>query len=308
MKIGLIDVDNQQKKARFPNIALMKLSAHHKSIGDQVEWYDNYSGKYDTVYMSKVFDFSEEPEYIINADQIIKGGVAYDLDNKLPHEIEHQYPDYSIYGIENTAYGFLSRGCPRNCHFCNVTQHQGSQAIKAADLSEFWNGQKEIKLLDPNTFACKDWKDISQQLIDSKAYIDFTQGVDIRLMTGEKIAMLNQMKIKMIHFAWDNYEFKTYDKLKRHRNDFRFAGRNMRVYVLTNFNTTQEQDLERVYKLRELDYDPYVMIFDKWNAPRETRQLQRWVNNKFIWRTCERFEDYGKPKKEKEMNGQTTIF
>lgn len=294
LKVGLIDVDNFGKVAKFPNIALMKISTYHKNKGDQVEWYNTLSflDPYDIVYMSKVFDFSSEPDVYIYAKEVVKGGCAYDLKNKLPYDMEHCFPDYELYGIKDKAYGFLTRGCPRNCSFCNVTQHQGSVAIKVADLSEFWNGQKEIVLLDPNTFACKDWKKITDQLIESKAKIDFTQGVDIRVLNEDKVNALNSMKIKMIHFAWDNYEFKTYEKLKRYRSKFAFSGRNMRVYVLVNFNTTHEQDLERIYKLRELDYDPYVMIFDKRHAPKQTKRVQRWVNNKFIWRTCDNFNNY----------------
>ena len=57
-----------------------------------------------------------------------------------------------------------------------------------------------------------------------------------------------------------------------------YSPEKLRVYVLTNFNTTHEQDLERIYKLRELDYDPFVMIYDKPNAPKQTKQMARWVN------------------------------
>ena len=96
----------------------------------------------------------------------------------------------------------------------------------------------------------------------------------------------------MVHFAWDNYEFNTYEKLKRFRSYFEKDGRNLRVYVLTNFNTTHEQDIERIYKLKELDYDPFVMIYDKPKAPQITKRLQRWCNNKFIFRTVEKFENY----------------
>lgn len=99
------------------------------------------------------------------------------------------------------------------------------------------------------------------------------------------------MKTSMIHFAWDNYEFKTYEKLKHVRPLLNKNGRNISVYVLTNYNTTIEQDLERIYKLKELDYTPYIMIYDKPNAPREIRKLQRWVNNRFIFRAVDRFED-----------------
>lgn len=294
MRIGLIDVDGHN----FPNLPLMKLSAYHKANGDNVEWYDAlFGGHYDKVYMSKVFTESDDYLYPINADVIERGGTGYfypDGGKPLPYEVEHMYPDYDLYNITDTAYGFLTRGCPRGCDFCIVGKKEGRASKKVADLSEFWRGQKEIKLLDPNLLACAEWKDLMNQLIDSRAWVDFTQGLDIRLMTDEKANMLNQMKIKMIHFAWDNYEFKTYEKLKEYRGALNFDVRRLRVYVLTNFNTTLEQDLERVYKLRELGYDPYVMIFEKETAPKKIRHLQRWVNNKYIWhsKTANTFEDY----------------
>lgn len=289
MNIGLIDVDSHN----FPNLALMKLSAHHKQQGDQVEMWNGLK-HYDLVYMSKVFDetYSQDIDSVIMADEVIRGGTGYGLDNKLPYEIEHIMPDYSLYGIENQAIGFLTRGCPRGCGFCIVGEKEGLRSREVADLSEFWTGQKQITLLDPNLTASPDCEDLMQDLIRSKAWIDISQGIDIRCMTDRKADLLNQMKLKILHFAWDNYEFKTYEKLKEFRPLMKYDGRRLRVYVLTNFNTTHEQDLERVYKLRELDYDPYVMVYNKPSAPKETKQLARWVNNKFIWRTCERFEDY----------------
>lgn len=271
----------------------MKISAWHKQQGDKVDWWNGLE-TYDKVYVAKVFDetYTKDMEYCIQADEVIKGGTGYGLGNKLPDEIEHIYPDYDLYGIKNTAYGFLTRGCPRNCKFCIVSTKEGKCSTKVADLRQFWNGQKEIKLLDPNLLACKEWEELLQQLIDARVWVDFTQGLDIRLMTKKKAAMLNRIKVKTIHFAWDKYEFTTYEKLKKFRPLLDLDFRRLRVYVLTNFNTTHEQDLERVYKLRELDYDPYIMIYDKYNAPQQTRYLQRWVNNKIIFRSTERFEEY----------------
>lgn len=287
MKIGLIDVDGHN----FPNLALMKISAWHKAQGDSVNWWLGFE-QYDRVYMSKVFTFTPDIDTCIMADEVVKGGTGYDLKNKLPQEIESMFPDYSLYNITDTAYGFLTRGCPRNCPFCIVGKKEGLKTVQVAELSNFWNGQKEIKLLDPNITALKDCDRLFQDLIDSKAWVDFTQGIDIRLMTEKKVNLLNSMKVKMLHFAWDNYEFSTYEKLKKFRPLLKYDSRKLRVYVLTNFNTTIEQDLERIYKLRELGYDPYVMIYEKWNAPKKIKQMARWVNNKFIWRSCERFEDY----------------
>lgn len=292
MNIGLIDVDNWNKKAKFPNLALMKISAYHKQNGDHVEFVNPFI-HYDKVYCSKVFDFSIDIDFNINAKEILYGGVGYGVENdtKLPKEVEHIYPDYDLYGT-NKAYGFMSRGCPRNCSFCNVSQHQGNKAIKTANLSEFWNAQKEIVLLDPNITLCSSKYEIMQQLIDSKAWVDFSQGLDARSMTDKFISYLNKVKFKAIHMAWDNYEFKTYEALKRIRPLLQHNRRKLVVYVLVNYDTTFEQDLERIYKLKELQYWPYVMVYDKPNAPRRIKQLQRWINNRIIYETTPTFEDY----------------
>lgn len=297
MKIGLIDVDGHN----FPNLPLMKISAWHKQHGDQVEWYSPmFSGHMDKVYMSKVFTFTEDYQYHIDADEIVRGGTGYyypDGGANLPYEIEHIYPDYSLYPqFNDTAFGFLTRGCPRGCEFCIVGKKEGLKSFKVADLSEFWKGQKNIELCDPNMFACKDWKELSKQLVDSNAWINFNQGCDIRVMTKEKAEMIKQMKVKMIHFAWDRYEDKDIivPKFKEFKEITGWDKRKLTVYVLCNFNTTHEQDIERIYMLRNLGYWPYVMIYEKEKLPKGhiTRRLQRWVNNRFIFESTPRFEDY----------------
>ena len=289
MKIGLIDVDSHN----FPNLALMKISAYHKGRGDSVEFWNGLV-HYDRVYQSKVFDetYSEDCVFCINADEVIKGGTGYGLDNYLPDEIEHQFPDYSLYNVTDRAYGFLTRGCPRGCPFCIVSAKEGRTVRTVADVSEFWDGQKEIVLMDSNITASKDCERLFEDLIRTGALINFEGGLDIRFLSERGAEQLNRMRTSMIHFAWDNYEFQTYDKLKRFRPLLKYDRRKLCVYVLTNYNTSHEQDLERIYKLKELDYDPYIMIYDKPNAPTRTRLLQRWVNNKIIFRTVDNFNDY----------------
>lgn len=310
-RIGLIDVDGHN----FPNIPLMKISAWHKAQGDHVEWYEPMlSGHVDKVYMSKVFTFTPEYQHFIDADEIVKGGSGYCIDLvdgkevfdksrdiELPYEIEHIYPDYSLYGITDTAYGFLTRGCPRGCSFCHVEAKEGRKAYKVANLSEFWSGQKNIVLCDPNILACKDWKELLQQCIDSKAWIDFNQGLDIRVMTDEKAEMLKQIKIKEFHFAWDRYQDKdiVLPKFKMFKEKTNINERKLIVYVLCNYDTTIEQDLERIYTLREMGYWAYVMLYDKEHIPRghELHKLARWVNNRFVFAKCDNFEDYKKGRK-----------
>lgn len=301
MKIGLIDVDGHN----FPNLPLMKLSAWHKQQGDSVEWYEPmFTGHCDRVYMSKVFTFSPDYEYYIDADEVARGGTGYsypDGGKPLPDEIEHIYPDYSIYydripEVRNTAYGFLTRGCPRGCNFCIVGDKEGRRSVKVANLEEFWRGQKNIVLLDPNMFACRDWKDLSRQLINSQAWVDFSQGCDIRIMTEEKADMLRQMKIKQVHFAWDKYEDRDMiiPKFRAFKEITGWDKRKLPVYVLVNYNTTLEQDLERIYTLRDLGYWPYVMIYEreKLSKGHVLRRLQRWVNMRAVFESTPKFEDY----------------
>ena len=298
MEIGLIDVDGHN----FPNVPLMKISAYHKARGDSVKWYKPLfdgapNAPLDKVYMSKVFTFTPGYQYCVNAKEVVRGGTGYYYPNggdPLPEEIEHIYPDYGLYGITNTAYGFLTRGCPRNCDFCIVGKKEGLCSRKVADLPEFWKDQKEIKLLDPNILAAREHKELLEQLAASGAWVDFTQGLDARLLTEENIEIIKRIKLKMVHFAWDNIadEKLIVPKLQLFKEKTGIDKRKCTVYVLTNFNSTLQEDLHRIYKIRDLGMAPFVMVYEKQKAPKEIKDLQRWVNNRIIWYSTEKFEDY----------------
>lgn len=304
MNIGLYDVDSHN----FPNLALMKISAYHKSRGDNVEWWSPIF-HYDKVYVSKIFgdEYSQISQMAINADEIIFGGTGFaitiengkevyhkDRDKDLPYEIEHIYPDYDLYPqyTKDIAYGFLTRGCPNNCSYCTISQKEGRCSHKVADLCEFWRGQKNIKLLDPNLLACKDRVSLLEQLRDSKAWVDFTQGLDARFITEEIALLLKQIKIKSVHFAFDRMEnenhiikgLKTYAEIVgTTKNDV--------VYMLTNFDTTHEQDMYRLRAIEKCGFLPDVRIYRKPTAPQITRDLQGWCNNRIIYKKCN-WEDF----------------
>lgn len=304
MKIGLIDVDGHN----FPNLALMRISAWHKAQGDTVEWWWGWD-HYDIVYMSKVFSFSPDADEPLNADKIVKGGTGYAIslvdgrevydktkDPPLPAEVEEMFPDYSIYPQYDFAVALTSRGCPRSCAFCHVSKKEGRCSVKVADLSRFWNGQKEIVSLDPNITACREKRDLFRQYRESKALVEFSQGLDIRLIDDADIADINAMRIKNIHFAWDNPhddlvdKFAYYAKYAKHKPNGGFGT----VYCLTNFNSTMEENLFRVYKLIEMGYDPYIMVYDKEHAPKDVRRLQRWCNSVRIRKTEPDFSKYSR--------------
>ena len=231
--------------------------------------------------------------------ELVDGKEVYHTENDspLPDEIEHIYPDYSLYPeyTENTAYGFLTRGCPRGCSFCVVGKKEGRCSRKTADLSEFWRGQKKIVLCDPNILACKDHMELLKQLVDSKAKVNFNQGLDIRLVNDKNLELLRQIRLESIHFAFDRWQDKDIiePKLRQFAEQTGYSRNrgNVMVYILTNYDTTIEQDLYRIQLCRELNFSPYPMIYNKEHSNQIYRKMQRWCNNWIFWKV-QTFEEY----------------
>ena len=330
-RIGLIDVDGHN----YPNLCLMKLSAYHKSLGDHVEWHIADPGiTYDIVYMSRVFndEYSADAPEPTNAVKVIKGGTGYaikledgkevyhkELDPPLPPEVESMYPDYSLYpqytGYDQplkkqTAYGYLTQGCPRGCPFCHVAAKEGKCSHTVADLSQFWRGQGTITLNDPNILACPDAVNLLKQLRDTGAKIEFNQGLDARLMTPEKAELLAGMRLKMPHFAMDTMAalepvkrgLQMYvDACKRVKGKWNW--RDARVYCLTNFDTTHVEDRARIEAIQECECWPYVMVYNKPAAPAITRRLQRWTNFPAAYAAAKDFNEYQRKTYKKVLRG-----
>lgn len=283
MKIGLIDVDS-----KIPNLALMKISAWHKTQGDEVKFYDPLLDKPDKVYASKIFDFTPDYQYWPDCE-IIKGGSGYDLHTDLPPEVDNQYPDYDLYNCDY-AIGFTTRGCIRRCPFCIVPEKEGP--IRAVgDIYDFWRGQRQLMLLDNNLTALPEHMEkICKQLIKEKIQTDFNQGLDIRLITDDMAQLLAKVRLwKQIHFAFDDVRLERQVRegisiLTKHMPASRLM-----FYVLIGFNSTPEEDLYRVEMLRGLGVDPFVMPYDK-SDPYQ-RHFARWCNRKEIFKTVA-WKDY----------------
>jgi hypothetical protein len=309
MKIGLFAADSHN----FPNLPLMKISSYHKNIGDYVEWWQA-DERYDIVYCSIIFSETIKPD-ITNAETVFYGGSGVDLDNTLPDIIEHQTPDYSIYPQYDFAVGFLTRGCPRVNHtFCITPKKDGCLSHKVADLSEFWTGQNKISLLDQNLLACKERMDLLKQLAESGAEVDFKGGLDAHFVNDEVIEALKRIKTKNYFFAWDDPKDDLTDRFKFIASSGLKKPNQISVYVLTNYWSTTEEDLHRVYALREMGFMPFVMIYDKqkyvdgrgrWREGVENRftyeqlrhfkicqYMQRWTAARCLIKSCPKFEQY----------------
>lgn len=263
----------------------MKISSYHKKNGDDVEWYNGLE-YYDKVYMSKVFTFTPDDQRVIQADKVVKGGTGYDISIALPYYIESILDiDYTIYPMFPFSIQFFSRGCIRKCPFCLVRDKEGYiQSVAPMNLNP--NG-KHIEVLDNNFFANPTWKDSVSWLKKTKLPINL-HGVDVRIMDEEQAYHLNRLKIKgSIHIAWDNPKQDITFHLKemiKYIKPYKIT-----CYVLTGFNSTIEEDIYRVEKLRELGISPFVQPYRDFENNRtpskELRAFARYVNHKATFKS-----------------------
>lgn len=287
MRIGLVAVD----KTSFPNLALGKLSAWHKSQGDIVEWADPMFGKYDKVYRSKVFTFTSDDTTQWDCE-VVNGGTGFDVKSRLPNEIEQTTEvDYSLYPQYPFSIQFFSRGCIRHCPFCLVHDKEGMiQPSKPLELNP--NGQW-IEVLDNNFFANPEWKASIDYLLSTKQPVNL-HGVDVRIMNEEQAYWLNKLPLKKpIHIAWDLPEIDLTDKLRevtKYIKPYKIY-----CYVLVGFNSTKEQDLYRLERLKELKILPFVQAyrdFDNKRVPTQyEKDLARWANRAWLFKSMD-FKDY----------------
>lgn len=289
MNIGLFDVDGH---SAFPNLALMKIARHCKSVGDNVEWAMPLFGDYDKIYASKVFTFSPEPNWNeFRYRSLEKGGTGYDIKKKLPHTIDSiRNPDYSIYPNCNYSIQFYSRGCIRHCPFCLVHLKEGSiHAVEPMDLNP---RGKWIEVLDNNFFANPEYKSAVEDLKKRNQLIKF-HGVDIRIMTDEMAFALNSLRLKEgVHIAWDLPQVDLRDRIKNLTKYI--SPYKIRCYVLIGFNSTREQDYERLVYLKELGILPFVQPYRDFNSNRVPTDYEldiaRWANRNRLFCTVDFFD------------------
>lgn len=294
MRVGILQVDG-----KLPNLALMKICAYHERMGDTVSWYDGalFNDNYDKIYASKIFAFSPMPE--LPKDKSVIGGTGIDFYNKLPSEIENETPSYTLYPNCDYHLGFSMKGCRFSCSFCCVPKKEG-KPYKYSSIDGILinpNGGKKLVLLDNDFFGSGDWEINLKRIIELGLKVNFNQGLNIRILTQRQADLLAKCKYYNLHFtsryltfAWDRYEDR--EDIMRGIEKCDNAGirrDHLQFFVLIGYNTTPEQDLDRVMTLKEMGCLPFVMPYNKFDDYQ--KRFARWVNMRAVFKTV-KWEDY----------------
>ena len=291
MNIALLPVDST-----YPNLALMKLSAWHKQHGDTVQWY-NPLDQYDKVYMAKVFSFTPDYGYYINADEVEKGGTGYDLHKVLPKTIDRIQPDYTIYPQidTKTAYGFLTRGCPNRCKWCIVPQKEG-KISPYMDVEEIAaDGRTNLIFMDNNILASDYGLEQIEKIIRRKYRVDFNQGLDARLVTEEVAKLLARVKwIKRIRFGCDTpgqiaeceRAISLLEKNGYHGEVFLYC------IIIDFYESIHRISYWRKNKRVVVHAQPFRDLCDPHQfIPQWQKDMAHWADRKELYRSCE-FKDF----------------
>lgn len=293
MNIGLIAVDSNH-----PNLALMKISNYHKVRGDSVNWYTPFEN-YDIVYMSKIFNFTPDYNYVIsNAEQIIKGGTGYDIHSSLPKEIEYSIPDYTLYkSIDNkTAYGFLTRGCPNKCKWCVVPQKEGSikPYMDVEDIAV--DGRTNLILMDNNVLAIDYGLEQIQKIIDKGYRVDFNQAIDARLITDDIAKLLSKVRwINFIRLGCDTpKQIEECEKAMSLIDGYR--GKPAQYLMYTMIGNDINESVNRIsywkkHKRVRVVAQPFRDVNKPNLIPQWQKDLAQWAMRRVYYKSCE-FKDF----------------
>lgn len=302
MNIGLLAVDSN-----YPNLALMKLSAAHKANGDNVDWYNPFD-TYDTVYLSKIFSFTDDyPHPIVNAELVKRGGTGYDYTTTLPAEIDSLQPDYSLYpGIDyRTAYGFLTRGCIRHCKWCLVPKKEG-YVKPYMDIEQIAiNGRNRVVLMDNNILAIDYGIQQIEKIVKLGIHVDFNQGLDARLITDDVAQLLAKVKwISKLRLACDTpAQIDECDRAIDRLEKYGFYGWYI-IYCILNGDINECYERVNHWRKRGKRFLPFCQPYRDLTKPNVIPQWQKdmahWANKRQLFSTCD-FKDF-QPRKNFKCN------
>lgn len=312
MKVLLLQLDG-----KIPNVALMRIAAHHRALGDEIELRRDIGtlrqrslrqrvqaergavdrgihDDADRIYASLIFKNSRwkgECLQQVRPDALI-GGTGWDLTTTLEGiGISGRQQDYSIYPGWKQSVGFTQRGCSLACEFCVVPEKEG-KAQPYATIAEIWRGDpcpRELLLLDNDFFArANPWRDRIAEIRDGNFKVSFNQGINARMLNDEKAEALasvryydDQMKTRRIYTAWDSREDEN-TLFRGLQSLVRYGVKpdHIMVYMLIGFwrGETEQDWLYRQQRLRDFGVRPYPMPYVRSTL---TIGFQRWVIGAF---------------------------
>lgn len=319
MRIGLIDVDGHGSKKKwgatiYPNLALTKIARYHRQQGDEVEWAKPFQAAvqcemfdkkqihrpnvYDRIYVSKVFNFTpdiDRSKYV--ADEWVRGGTGYDIASQLPDEIDRLQPDYSIYPNvpSDTAYGFLTRGCPNKCPWCVVPRKEG-KIRPYMDCDEIAiDGRTNLVLMDNNILAADDYAVEQLEKIIERGYrVDFNQALDARLVDDRFARLLAKVKWlqNRIRFGCDTHgQIKDCERAIAMINGYGYRGEYF-LYTMIGGKSDFKESYERVHYWWVRNHEirtshspggiyPYAQPYRNFDNPNE--EIPRWQKDMAGW-------------------------
>lgn len=264
MKILLVNVDSPW------NLAIRKMYSYY-SKEHEVDMIDvGFKGyphnksktidasKYDKVFVSNIFEINSHRITIVGCSDVTYGGIgSRNPDLQLPYEIENTEPFY--FDEEDTSWGFITRGCIRNCWFCKVPKHEGK--IRFNNSVDKIIKHNKVKFLDNNILAYDKHLEILQHLVDLNIKCEFTQGLDFRLVNDDNLKLLSQLNyIGEYIFAFDEPKYQPLleEKIKLIKkyipNEWK-----IKFYIYYHPSMKISEFIERVEWCREHKCLPYVM-------------------------------------------------
>lgn len=287
-KILLIDIDS-----KMPNLALMKISAYRKRLGDDIGF--NNVDNPDIVFASVIFRKNKHVvdglQFFYPESEIMIGGSGYDLSTKLPPEIENMKPDYDLYPDMEYSLGYSSRGCNRNCSFCIVHEKEGK--FHRTQHPTEWHDMRfdKIVFLDNNILLDKNWFfEVTDFCLDWRLKTWFTQGLDIRLLDSEIAQRLNELTtFKSIFFAWDRIEDEAIikEKIELLKDAGINTRRDVMFYVYLDGDYDYDSAVHRCRVLKSLNTNPFVMFNIDEKPAKRVNALRRWANRKWAFWSCD---------------------
>lgn len=312
MRILLLQLDG-----KIPNLALMRLSAHHRVVGNDVVFRQAPTVKsverglwddgFDQVYASLIFERTRPVAKRLMEvfPGAVVGGTGWDLASTLEGVGvgENVRPDYSIYPKWQQSIGFTQRGCRLNCSFCVVPRKEGS-VRETASINDVWRGDpnpRELILLDNDFFGQPHWRERIAEIRDGNFKVSFNQGINARMLSeeaAEAIASVNYrddgMKAKRIYTAWDSAADE--GPLFRGLNRLVKCGvkpDHIMVYMLIGYHADERESdwLLRRQRLFDFGARPYPMPYHRNHL---TVGFQRWCQGGYHKRIS--WEDWKKAK------------